>query len=78
MKFSIVILDSNEVEVDNFVIDCDMFSRALLEAERLFCSKHSNLQHLDSGMFVGSNTRDLTVFNKDNSQEEYYQLKIIN
>ncbi|HBF2759675.1 Uncharacterised protein [Clostridioides difficile] len=76
MKFNVVVLNAKGIEIDRIVVNSNDHVFALLDAEKIFCYKNLNLEHLDSGMFVGSKVRDLTVLNKDTLQEEYYQLKI--
>lgn len=77
MKFDIVILNFKEVEVDKIAVDSNGHEFALLDAEKVFLSKHPEFEFSDSGMFIGSNERDLTVENKNSLEEEYYKLKIV-
>ena len=76
MKFNVVVSNVKGKEIDKIMVNSDNHVFALLDAEKVFCYKNLNLEHLDSGMFVGSKARDLTVLNQDTLQEEYYQLKI--
>ena len=76
MKFNVVVLNAKGIEIDRIVVNSNDHVFALLDAEKIFCYKNLNLEHLDSGMFVGSKARDLTVLNQDTLQEEYYQFKI--
>lgn len=77
MKFGIIILNSKGVVVDKIVVNSDNYALALLDAEKVFLSKYPEFEFSDSGMFIGSNERDLTVENKNSLEEEYYKLKIV-
>ena len=76
MKFNVIILNSEKVKVDEIIVESDSVPFALLDAQKIFLSNHSEFEFLDAGMWVGSNSRDLTVLNKNTSDEEYYELKI--
>ena len=77
MKFEVIVQNSEKIIIDKIEVDSRSCISALLEAEKVFLSKNTELELLDSGMFIGSYGRDLTVENKNNSGEEYYQLKLI-
>ncbi|HBF6851148.1 TPA: hypothetical protein KOV48_003979, partial [Clostridioides difficile] len=48
MKFNVVVLNAKGIEIDRIVVNSNDHVFALLDAEKIFCYKNLNLEHLDS------------------------------
>lgn len=63
VNWNVVIKEENEKVVDNFSVRAENNLMALLEAQKVFLSKHKNYECVDCGMWIDRDTtqRDLYV-----------------